>query len=114
MLYALTDGSRLVEEEHLLAALGLWGYSERCLEHLFGAAIGNAVADGIISMLSKNQTRTRTEIYNGFGRHVRSAQVGVALTELLDRGMIEQVETGSTGGRPAEAYRLTARGTLCA
>jgi len=45
VLYALLDRQPIVGIEHLRAALALWDYSERSAAHIFGAVIGDRIAD---------------------------------------------------------------------
>jgi hypothetical protein len=45
MLYALLDCSASIQATHLMAALALWDYGEQSVKHIFGDALGYAVAD---------------------------------------------------------------------
>ena len=51
---------------------------------------------------------TRTDIYNFFGRHRASDQIGAALQLLVTEGEIRS-ETRETGGHPSETF-LAIRG----
>ncbi len=105
-LYALMDLSRIVELDHLKAALALWRYSEESARIIFGDALGDPIADRIAEMLSEtpgNLGMTRAEIRDAFGRNQSSERIGRALG-LLERHGRALKETEPTGGRPAERW----------
>ena len=47
LVYALSMGSPVIDEEHLAAALEAWRYSDESARYLFGASTGDPVADRI-------------------------------------------------------------------
>ena len=53
-IYALLDQSPVIGKEHLLAALALWEYAEASAEYIFGARMGDPVADKIADALGAN------------------------------------------------------------
>jgi hypothetical protein len=105
LIYALVDGSATVQVPHLAAALELWVYAEASVLHIFGAATGDAVADGIVAALQSAGELSRTQIRDLFGRHEAAGRIDHAL-QLLLRTKRVQVETRTTGGRPVEIWRL--------
>jgi hypothetical protein len=106
-LYAVMDRSRLIEVQHLKAALALWEYAEESARYVFGDATGDAVADDILRALQSAGDRgmTRTEIRDYFGRNQKSERVNPALDLLLKSGRIRR-EVEPTGGRPVERWFL--------
>lgn len=104
MLYALLDGRAEIGADHLLAALEIWAYAERSVDHIFGDATGNPTADAILRALRTSGEMTRTDISALFGRHESGSAIDRALRELLTRGKV-QMESRSTGGRPVEVWR---------
>ena len=54
-IYALLDRSTEVRRCHLEAALALWKYCEDSAEFIFGAALGNQVADQILKALERHR-----------------------------------------------------------
>jgi hypothetical protein len=97
----MLDCSPLIRKEHLLAALAVWDYAEDSARYIFGAALGNPVADELLDVLrSRPEGLTRTEIRDLFGRHKKTAP---ALVTLAAAGLArcEQVQTG---GRPEERW----------
>jgi hypothetical protein len=107
-LYAVMDRSRLIERQHLKAALALWEYAEESARYVFGDATGDAIADDILSALrtSGDKGMTRTEIRDFFGRNKKSERVNQALDHLQRAGRIRR-EVEPTGGRPVERWFLT-------
>jgi hypothetical protein len=103
-IYALTDGSSLVRLEHLQAALALWKYCDASARFIFGHALGDPVADAILSAVKESpEGLSRTEISDLFGRNKSAAQIQVALNALLERGRIDRVQE-RTNGRSAEIW----------
>lgn len=104
MIYALLDQSFSIKPSHLLAALSLWDYSFDSAKYIFGDSLGDPVADIILDALRENsEGLTRTEIYNSFGRHGKSADIQRALKSLHIRGLVFKTER-PTGGRSVEIW----------
>jgi hypothetical protein len=99
-IYALLDCSPVIKEEHLSAALALWNYSENCARAVFGDLSGDPVADRIMEALQRvPKGMSETDIYDLFGRHVRSERIMIALDFLFRKGLVKR-EKIETGGRP--------------
>jgi len=105
LVYALLDGNTQIRLPHLKAALALWSYSETSARYVFGATLGDPVADEIVRALAQvgDQGLTRTEISRALGNHRSGVQLGRALDLLvqLNRAHCKTVETN---GRPAEVW----------
>jgi hypothetical protein len=111
LVYALWDGSGWIGVEHLAAAVAVWEYCQASVEHIFGDALGDVVADTILAALksASDQGLTRTEITNLFSRNVQANQIARALDELGRGGLAAMRKSESTGGRPAECWHLARR-----
>ena len=106
-IYALLDHSTEVRRCHLEAALALWKYCEDSAEFIFGAALGNQVADQILKALrDAPEGLTRNDLRDLFGRHRSSGEIGAALRILGERALVE-FENEDTGGRPVERWFAT-------
>lgn len=107
LIYAVLDGSHTIRREHLLAALAVWTYCEHSAECLFGDALGDPVADEILTALRRSAAgMTRNEIRDLLGRHRSSGEIGRALA-LLERHEFARFEREETAGRPAERWFAT-------
>jgi hypothetical protein len=103
-IYAILDKSKLIREEHLLAALALWDYSEASARYIFGDATGDWIADRILQALRRSTSGlTRTEISNLFSRNTSGEKFDLALSFLESLNRISMVKEDS-GGRPVERW----------
>jgi len=107
MIYTLLDSSRVIGQEHLLAALAFWRYCEDTARYLFGDRTGDPVADRILDALRHGGEMTDTDISHLFARNQSAGRLSTALQTLLVAGLVE-FETKATGGRPARLWRVKA------
>lgn len=106
MLYALLDKSPVVQLNHLVGALELWGYSERSVLHVFGDATGDPIADAILGALQQRSSMTRTEISGLFQKHVKADRIEAALSLLDTKGKARMTKDATGGGRPVEMWAV--------
>lgn len=108
LVYALLDGAANIDLPHIKAALAVWEYAEVSAAHIFGASLGDTVADEILRALQHvgREGMTRTAIRDLFGRHQSGDRVGAALALLMSRSRA-QAEIRQTGGRPTEVWFAT-------
>ncbi|MGE5569090.1 MAG: hypothetical protein ACM3S5_08650 [Rhodospirillales bacterium] len=103
-LYALLDCCPQIRVPHLAAALEVWRYCEDSARFIFGDALGDATADGILEALrNRPEGMTRTELRDLFDRHKPTSEIGRALGVLRTAGLV-RCETEQTGGRPIERW----------
>jgi hypothetical protein len=104
MIYALLDQQEKIDEPHLRAALAVWEYCETSTARIFGAALGDPVADEIMRALVQagSAGMTRTAIRDLFGRHRSGERIGMALSLLITNGRARMEKT--TAGRPSETW----------
>jgi hypothetical protein len=106
-LYAVLDRSRVIQEEHLTAALAFWRYCEASVRYVFGEALGDEVADRTLAALEKAGARgmTRTAIVREvFKGHVDARRLGIALKSLEAADLAHRRNKTDTGGRPRETW----------
>ena len=105
-IYALLDKSAVVRKEHLLAAVALWKYCQDSVRFIFGAALGDPVADTILQGLQANPAGLdRTEISGLFNRHKSGGEISSALTLLREYGLAKLgPPSQDTNGRPCEVW----------
>jgi len=105
LIYALLDGAANIDLPHIQAALAVWEYAEASAAPIFGASLGDNVADDILRALQQagREGMTRTAIRDLFGRHQSGDRVGAALSLLMSRG---KAKSGirQSGGRPTEVW----------
>jgi hypothetical protein len=105
MLYALLDCSDEIRVPHLEAARAVWDYCEKSARWIFGDALGDPVADTILSGLrgSRDKGLTRSQISGLFERHRAAAEIEAALCLLQEKGLAHS-ESSETAGRSAEVW----------
>jgi hypothetical protein len=105
MLYALLDLSPEIRSEHLLAGLAVWTYAEQSARYIFGGALGDPVADSILTVLRHRHPdgMSRNDIREHFGRNKSAEEITRALTMLLEHHLVRR-EMQETAGRPAEVF----------
>ena len=87
--------------------MALWKYCDDSAEFIFGAPLGNQVADQILKALRDAPGGlTRNDLRDLFGRHRSSEEIGAALRILGERALVEP-EKENSGGRPVERWFAT-------
>jgi hypothetical protein len=107
MAYALENGSAVIEEAHLKAALAFWAYADASAKHIFSAEPIEPLPERILERIQQAPNGlTRNQLRDAFSRNISSNELLAALAKLRDRGQIYAEEDRDTGGRPAERWRL--------
>jgi hypothetical protein len=108
LVYALLDGAANIDLPHIKAALVVWEYAEASAAHIFGASLGDSVADEILRALQHagREGMTRTAIRDLFGRNQSADRLGAALALLASKGRA-RMEIRQSGGRPTESWIAT-------
>jgi hypothetical protein len=108
LIYALLDGTVNIDLPHISAALAVWEYAEASAAHIFGASLGDSVADEILRALQHagSEGMSRTAIRDLFGRNQSGDRIGAALALLATRGRV-RLEIRQSGGRPIETWIAT-------
>ena len=108
LIYALLDQETAIRPAHLLAALAVWSYCEESVFCIFGAELGDADADAVLSLLQEaSKGLTTTELHDAFDRHWEAARIARALKTLVEHGAVAEVRE-ATRGRPAIRYQSLA------
>jgi Bifunctional DNA primase/polymerase, N-terminal/Primase C terminal 1 (PriCT-1) len=106
MMCALLDNSAEIRLAHLSAALELWRYCADSAAFIFGASLGNPLADAILELLrTRPEGMTRTEVSNHFGRNKTKAALDAAINTAQRNGSL-RIEKRETGGRVADVLQL--------
>jgi hypothetical protein len=112
-LYALLDGSSVIEPIHHEAALEVWRYCEESARWIFGMKTGQRLSDKILDALMgmAPADMSRTEIVTKvMGKNGTAHDLDNALRLLLEYELIECWEEKAADGRVTEFFRY-AEGT---
>ena len=107
MVYALWDGSALIEPPHLMAALAVQTYCEVSARYVFGEKLGNPTADTILAALRNAfpDGLTRTEIRDLLDRNAPPGAIAIALQEIQSLGRASMIRRQTNNhGRPVEVW----------
>jgi hypothetical protein len=104
LLYALLDGQKTIQPEHLHPALTLWDYAQRSAAWALGQATGDPLAEHIhTALLHSPEGLTRTQIRDLCQRNLPADRIEQALASLATAGRAHRGRT-LTAGRPAELW----------
>jgi hypothetical protein len=104
LIYALMDCAPAIDQQHLSAAVAVWERAEASARFIFGAAIGDRVADAILRALRSGEM-TRTQISGLFSKNEPAERINAALMLLDQRGLARCHKGDAKAGRPAEVWR---------
>jgi Protein of unknown function (DUF3987) len=110
LLYALFDSSNAIRPEHVQAALAVWDYCERSIEHIFGGATGDADKERILSALI-SRPLTVTDLRRLFSNNRDGDWIKAKMAMLVRAGRV--VPTFKEGDRKSSipAWALRGGGT---
>src|SRR5712664_119753 len=110
-IYALLDGSPVIEIQHLQAALAAWKYCEDSCRYIFGDSLGHRLADRIHEAIRTERAGlTRSDISALLGHNVSAQAIAGALGVLVEHRLIS-CETITTKGRPIERWHAVTKET---
>jgi hypothetical protein len=107
LLYAMLDCSVVITVDHLKAALAVWNYAMDSARFIFGDALGDPMADTILSELrAAPNGLTRTQISAVFGRNRSAGEIANAL-KVLHKQQLAICGHEETDGRSIERWIAT-------
>jgi hypothetical protein len=103
LVYALLDGSSVLDVLHLEAAAALWDYCEATVAHVWGMTLGDARSDKLYNALLEagDAGLSRSQINKLFSNNLDATVIDSLTRSLIDRGLAAQ-ERRPTAGRPSE------------
>jgi hypothetical protein len=106
LIYALLDGYKAVDEQHLVAALALWDYASATADWMFGGQDSGELEKLVVFISEAGKAgRTKTEINEGFfRRNTPAAQIDAMLASLISDGRVRQEKTSTGRGRPSTRF----------
>jgi hypothetical protein len=109
LIYALADGERRINTEHLQAALALWDYAARSASWTLQGATGDPLAEQIHTALRNHPGGlTRSQISDTLQHNQPATAIQRALDALALAGRASSTQI-PTAGRPAELWSATPR-----
>jgi hypothetical protein len=104
IVYALLDCSDVIKTQHLKAAVALWDYCEGSAAFIFGASLGDPIADKILRELQSNpKGLTRDDIRELFHHNSHKHEIDEALALLANSGLAGS-RREQTEGRSAKRW----------
>jgi hypothetical protein len=98
LIYALLDSSPQIERKHLKAALEVWDYCRRSVQHIFVDQTGDPVADRLLAELERNPGGLdRTRQSNLFSRHENNMRLHKARKLLIETGRAVEKSVPTNG-----------------
>lgn len=109
VVYALLDGSGLIDIEHLEAAWAVWQYCEQSAVYVFGDRLGDEVADRLLVALrdAGPDGLDGTAQRDLFDRHVSGRRLAGAREELEQLGLAYSRAERRSDGRPGRPRVIT-------
>jgi hypothetical protein len=106
LVYALADTADQIDAPHLLAAISVWERCEASARHIFGAALGDRVADELLRGLRQAGPKgmTRTAIDAFCSKNEPAERIRAALDLLRVKGLATVAHKQGQPGRPAEIW----------
>lgn len=107
VLYALLDGARVIQVEHLAAGLAAWRFALDSARHIFGDGLGSRLADRLRAVLGEaKEPLSRTDLFKLADSHAKAWELDLALELLEAAGIARKSTDASRGGRPSELWAL--------
>lgn len=106
MLYALLDGSSVIDVNHLQAAVAVWRYCDDSARIIFTTDDDEArdpLERMLLAKVKEEPGINRRGLHRAIGGHIPAKDMVKALASLRDRGEAH-CEMMATGGRPSECW----------
>ncbi len=93
LIYALIDGSSIIEIEHLRAALAVWSYCDESAEMFFGGSTPlNKFEKRILDFIVANDGCSKNDIRKAKASHKNAEEFDAVLSDLIKRNKIVKRE----------------------
>lgn len=101
LVYALLDGSNMIDVDHLDAGWSVWCYCRDSARYIFGDSLGDEVADRLLAAVRNAGSDGLDGAAQSavFARHVSAKRLEAARQVLLARHLVVQTKV-ETDGRP--------------
>ena len=100
--YALLDGATQIEKVHVAAAAAAWRYCAESARYIFGASLGDPVADRLLAAVVETgggglDLTSRSRV---FSRNVKAVQLDRATEKLVTKNLVTRCTEEGDEGRP--------------
>ena len=102
MIYALFDGSAVIDTPHLQAAVAVWDYCDASAKIIFDGH-EDPLEQLLLDAIKRTPGISRKGLYRAVGGHIPAEVMALALANIRDRGLV-RCTMQATGGRPAECW----------
>lgn len=109
MIYALFDGKKEVDSEHIRAALAMWNYSQASAEYIFSDDAKSSKLDAKIRevLLVGRGGMTLTEMHRATGNNHKAAEMRGSIQRLVDAGVVRAEAIKTKGAaKPTTIFSL--------
>ncbi len=106
MVYALLDGSSVIDVSHLQAAVAVWRYCDDSARIIFTTdddEAGDPLERMLLAKIKEEPGINRRGLHRAIGGHIPAHDMVKALASVRDRGEAH-CEMVATGGRPSECW----------
>jgi hypothetical protein len=103
LLYALLDGSPIIDLPHLQAAHAVWCYCKASAHIIFANEQEDPLQSLLLAAIKAQPGINRKGLHKVTGGHIPAVTLMAALVGIRDQGRV-RCEVASTGGRPAERW----------
>jgi len=106
MVYALLDGSSVIDVNHLQAAVAVWRYCDDSARIIFTTdddEAGDPLERMLLAKIKEEPAINRRGLHRAIGGHIPAMDMVKALASLRDRGEAH-CEMVATAGRPSECW----------
>lgn len=102
LVYAASEGSKMVTSDHLEAGLAWVEHSTQTVQAVLGGLVRNEEAGRILAALRQHPgvPAKKTELHDLFNRHLTGTALDAAISQLEEADLVYSWETTSGGGRP--------------
>jgi hypothetical protein len=104
MVYAVLDGTTIIDVPHLRAAFAVWQYAEASARLIFtDEEAMDPLEKSLLDKITASPGINRKKLHKALGGHIQADEMVTALGKLASQGKVRS-EMVATGGRPSECW----------
>lgn len=108
MIFAILDGTKIINSKHLCGALALIEYVKDSIDYIYGDnLVDDQLANKIYSILKVNPfDLSKTKLSELLGRNATASRIDKALLALKEKGFVSIDKGEPNGGKPTTLINL--------